>query len=73
MDKNPDLKFNPKSLIPIIFTIIGFILSPDFYNVLPDKYAHIIAGIALVISMQFPQFIHKKKDVTEETREIKSN
>jgi TRAP-type C4-dicarboxylate transport system substrate-binding protein len=56
------VRINNKSLIPICVAVLGFILSPEFYNLLPDKYAHIIAILASIVAIQLPKLIEKKHE-----------
>lgn len=57
---------NYKSLTPVGLALAGFLLSPEFYNVLPDKWAHGIAALAVLLGLLFPQLLHKKQNAEVE-------
>lgn len=55
-----------KALIAPLIAIVGFLLSPDFYHVLPDKYAHFVEAFAVLMATFMPSLFHKStKNVTE--------
>ena len=61
--ENPKVeKVRLQALIPLLSVIITFILSPDFYNVLPDKYAHILMGLSVAAGTLFPALLKKSTD-----------
>jgi hypothetical protein len=63
-----EMTVNNKSLLPVFIVITTFILSPDFYNKLPDKYAHLLAALAVVLSTLMPSLfssLEKEKDDKE--------
>lgn len=45
------------AILPPLLAIASFLLSPEFYNKLPDKYAHIVAAIAVVAASLMPSLI----------------
>lgn len=63
-----NLTISKKALIPAMVALVSFILSPDFYNILPENWAHIIAGTAAISGVLFPQ-LFKKKPVTDVAEE----
>jgi hypothetical protein len=63
------LQLTNKSLAPVFVAVIAFLLSPEFYDKLPDKWAHIIAVVATVVAAVMPQLFEKeKKDVKEDEK-----
>lgn len=48
------------ALAPAVLALGAYILSPAFYNQLPDKYAHIVYIIAVAVSTLLPELFPKK-------------
>ncbi len=48
------------ALAPAVVATVAFLLSPDFYDKLPDKYAHWIAMASVVVSTLLPQLFPRK-------------
>lgn len=48
------MKISKAALLPPLLALISFLMSPEFYNKLPDKYAHGIAGIAVILATLMP-------------------
>jgi hypothetical protein len=63
------IKTNNAALIPPIVAVISFILSPDFYNILPDKVSHIIAATSVLWAAFQNPAIRRYVEVRKETEE----
>lgn len=61
------MKINKTALLPPLLALAGFLLSPQFYNELPDKYSHIIYLASIGLAALFPQLFHSTESEAEKS------
>jgi hypothetical protein len=54
-----------------IIAVTGFLLSPEFYNLLPDKWAHGVMLLAAAYSMLSPALVTDKPSSKDESKSTK--